>query len=77
LIGTVSMAISATAEDASGDPGSGCTLGTSACEASSGLAMSSAGNWVRNLAAASRMAAYAAMASSSSPLPILAAGPLP
>jgi hypothetical protein len=77
LIGTASMVISATAADASADPGNGCTFGTSACEASSGLAMSSPGNCVRNFAAASRMAAYAAIASSSSPLPILAAGPLP
>jgi len=77
LIGTASIVISATAAAASGDPGNGMAFGTNACDASSGFATSSAGNCVRNFAAASRMAANAAIPSSSSPLPILGAGPLP
>ena len=77
LIGTVSMLISATAAAASGDPGNRLDSRCNACDASSGFAMSSAGNCVRNFAAASRMAAKAAIPSSSSPLPILGAGPLP
>jgi hypothetical protein len=77
LIGTVSMLISVAAATASADPGMGWTLGCKACEASRGLATSSPGNWVRNFAAASRIALNAAIASSSSPLPIFGAGPLP
>jgi len=77
LIGTASIVTSATAAAASGEPGSGLAFGVSACEASNGFANSSDGNCVRNFAAASRMAANEAMPSSSSPLPILGAGPLP
>jgi len=57
LIGTASMDVTASTPAASGEPGSGCTLGCSACEASKGLATSSEGNCVRNFAAASRIAA--------------------
>jgi hypothetical protein len=71
------MVTSAAAATASAEPGNGCTLGCNAWEASSGLATSSPGNCVRNFAAASRMAAKVAIPSSSSPLPILGAGPLP
>ena len=39
------------------NPAAAATLGVNACEASNGFATSSIGNWVRNLAAASRMAA--------------------
>ena len=53
--GTVGLA--QFASTASGDPGSGCTLGCNGCDASRGLATSSPGNCVRNFAAASRMAA--------------------
>jgi hypothetical protein len=77
LIGTASIVISATAAAASGDPANGTALGTSAFDASKGFATSSAGNCVRNFAAASRMAANAAIPNSSSPLPIFGAGPLP
>jgi hypothetical protein len=57
LIGTASIVVSAMAATASGDPGSGTDFGVSACEASSGFAISNVGNCVRNLAAASRIAA--------------------
>jgi len=77
LIGTASIVISATAAAASGEPGAGGALATSACDTSNGFATSSDVNCVRNFAAASRMAAYAAIPSSSSPLPIFGAGPLP
>jgi hypothetical protein len=77
LIGTASIVTSAIAAAASGDPGAGMALGTSAFDASRGFATSSAGNCVRNFAAASRMAANAAIPNSSSPLPIFGAGPLP
>jgi len=77
LIGTASIVISAIAAAASGDPGSGFDFGVSGCEANSGLARSRPWNCVRNFAAASRMAAKAAIASSSSPFPILGDGPLP
>jgi len=77
LIGTASIARSAEAATASALPGAGATFGASACDSSSGFATSSDGNCVRNFAAASRIAAKPAIASSSSPLPISAAGPLP
>jgi hypothetical protein len=56
-MGNASMAITAAAASASGLPGSGASFGTNACDAISGLATSSPWNCVRNLAAASRMAA--------------------
>jgi len=71
------MVVATSAWIASAEPGIGCTLGCSACEASSGLATSRPWNWVRNFAAASRIALNAAIPSSSSPLPIFGAGPLP
>ena len=57
LIGTASIVRSAAAATASALPGAGASFGVSACEASSGFATSSAGNCVRNFAAASRIAA--------------------
>jgi hypothetical protein len=57
LIGTASIVMSAATAIASGDPGNGCTLGCNGCDASNGFATSSSGNCVRNLAAASRIAA--------------------
>jgi len=57
LIGTASIATSAAIAMASALPGAGAAFRARGCEASNGLATSSDWNWVRNFAAASRIAA--------------------
>jgi len=57
LIGTVSMFMTVSSAAASEVPGTGCMRGCNGCEASKGFATSRPWNCVRNLAAASRIAA--------------------